>query len=62
SMLNLDWVKNQIDQKKIKIQHEIVNDIVVLTAPTKELQKFILKYADDTAAFEIPSEGWNRIK
>lgn len=62
SLLSLDWLKKQIEQKKVTIPHEEVNGIIVLTAPTKELQKFILKYANDTAAFEIPTEGMKRIK
>jgi hypothetical protein len=62
STLNLDWLKNQIAQKKIKIGHKQLDDRMVLTASTKELQKFILKYANDTAAFEKPDKGLNRIK
>ena len=61
STLNIDWMIKQIDQKKINIKHERFDDRMVLTASTKELQKFILKYAEDTVAFE-ELEGMKRIK
>jgi hypothetical protein len=62
SMLNLDWMKKQIELKKIKIPYHESNGIIVLTGPTKQLQSFVLKYAADTAAFEIPTEGMKRVK
>lgn len=62
SMLNLDWVKRQIELKKLKIPYTESNGIIVLTGPIKQIQKFLLQYADDTAAFEIPTEGMKRIK
>ena len=33
------------------VKHEIVDDRLILTASTKELQAFVLKYADDTRVF-----------
>ncbi|MFB3895611.1 MAG: hypothetical protein ACE14V_04835 [bacterium] len=62
SMLNLDWTKKLIEQKKIKIPYTESNGIIVLTGPSKQLQKFVLQYADDTEAFEIPTDGMKRIK
>ena len=62
SVLNLDWMKKQIEQKKIKIPYHESDGVIVLTGPTKELQQFVLKYAADTVAFEIPTEGMKRIK
>jgi hypothetical protein len=62
SMLNLDWMKKQFELKKIKIPYHESDGVIVLTGSTKQLQKFVLKYADDTAAFEIPTEGMKRIK
>jgi hypothetical protein len=62
SLLNLDWMKKQIEQNKIKIPYHESDGIIVLTGPTKEIQNFILKYANDTMAFEIPTEGMKRIK
>lgn len=62
SMLNLDWMKKQIELKKIKIPYHESDGIIVLTGPTKQIQNFVLKYASDTAAFEIPTGGMKRIK
>jgi hypothetical protein len=62
SLLNLDWMKKQIELKKINIPYHESDGIIVLIGPTKQLQNFVLKYASDTAAFEIPTEGIKRIK
>ena len=56
AMLNPDWLKDMIARKKLKIAHERLHDWIVLTASTKELQKFILKYAEDVNAFPDPAE------
>lgn len=62
SELNLDWMKKQIELKKINIPYHEVNGVIVLTGPTKQLQKFVLKYANDTAVFPKSEEGLKRIK
>ncbi len=57
--LNPDWVKERIAAKKVTIAHVLVPErpfgdsrsSIVLTAPTKELQKLVLKYARNTKAF-----------
>ena len=54
--LDGDWLKNMINKKKIKIGHEWLDQTIILTAPTKDLQKFVLKYAEDSKAFSIKSE------
>ena len=33
------------------VKHEIVDERLILTASTKELQAFVLKYADDSRVF-----------
>ncbi len=55
AMLNPDWLEDMIARKKLKIAHERLDDRIVLTASTKELQKFILKYAEDMNAFRDPA-------
>ena len=42
AMLEHDWLKKMIDQKKLKIKHERLGDQILLTASTKGLQKFVL--------------------
>lgn len=51
-----DYLKELFEQRKIRIKHEYSedNETYVLTAPTNELQAFILKYADDPKAFIEP--------
>jgi len=56
-----DWLEEMIDGNKVEIAHVRLEDRVVLTAPTKELQKLVLKYAEDTDAFPEPDE-FHRVK
>ena len=56
SMLNNEWVKDMIDQGKEKIAHERLEDTIVLTAATADLQQFVVKYAEDDKAFPEPGE------
>lgn len=54
SQLDGSYVKSLIDEKKIRISHETgsyYNDIVI-TASTKELQQYLLKYGDEPSAYE----------
>ena len=46
-----EWLEEMIDEKKVNIAHVRLEDRIILTAPTEELQKFVLKYAEDTDAF-----------
>lgn len=54
--LNFDWLKKLREEKKLTIRHEVMNDMVVLTAPTKDLQEFLRKNANNTDAFQKPTE------
>ncbi len=56
-----EWLERMIDGNKVNIAHVRLEDRVVLTAPTEELQKFVLKYAEDTDAFP-ETEELNRKK
>lgn len=48
-----DFLKTLFEQQKIRLKHErLSNDNIVLTAPTEELQKFVLKYADEPKAYQ----------
>ena len=50
--LDHTWLWGMISDKKLKISHELVNvNEVVLTAPTKDLQAFVKKYAGNKEAF-----------
>lgn len=47
-----DFVKDLFEQRKIRIRHETGSDgQIILSAQTKELQKFLMKYGNDPKAF-----------
>ena len=52
------WLTNDEDMEKLlkeepnAVKHTFIEDKLILTAPTKELQDFILKYADDKRVFK----------
>ncbi len=51
-MFDYEFVENLFKQQKIRLKHETLTDgTIVLTAPTEDLQKFVVKYANDPAAF-----------
>ena len=50
--LDESFLKNLIKDKKIRISHEITDDeSFVVTAPTEELQQYIIKYGDTPEAY-----------
>ena len=52
SQLDGSYVKSLIDEKKIRINHETdADDNTVITASTKELQQYLLKYGDEPSAY-----------
>lgn len=52
SQLDEGFVTKLIDEKKIRISHETdADDNTVITASTKELQQYLLKYGDEPSAY-----------
>lgn len=49
---NPEWLGSLIQRNKIRIHHEKTEEMVLLTAKPKELQKFVLKYVNSEEAFE----------
>jgi hypothetical protein len=58
---NEEWLRDMFTNNRIKISHEIILDedpksaddgLYLLTASTAELQKFVAKYGNDTAAYD----------
>lgn len=47
-----EWLEELVRQNKIRIHHEDNNDFILLTAKTKELQKFVTKYVNSEEAFK----------
>jgi hypothetical protein len=61
AMLNQDWLDSKIQQRELEISHTVVDGEMVLTAPTADLQRLVVKYAEDEGAF--PGSGeWLRKK
>ena len=52
------WSTNDEEMEKLlkeepnAVKHTFIEDRLILTAPTKELQNFVLKYADDKRVFK----------
>lgn len=65
--LNYDWLTKLLNQMPREIRHILVSDQprgeggsrVVLTASTPELQRFVLRYLQDTNAWNARSR-WKR--
>ncbi|MDX1672947.1 MAG: hypothetical protein R3211_11455, partial [Balneolaceae bacterium] len=53
-MFNSNWIIEMIENEKVRIKHEKAADMVLLTASTSELQKFILKYVEEPKAYSEP--------
>ncbi len=49
---DLDWLQKSIEENKVSIKHERRDDMIVLTASTKELQEFVLKHWEEAFRFE----------
>ena len=49
-----DFFVKLIEQNKIRISHVDLNGRQLITAETDELQKFAIKYADESQAFQKP--------
>jgi len=56
SFLEHDWLEKLLEKKPGAIRHEKVNGGIVLTAPPKELQKFLLKHLKTEDAFSDGSK------
>jgi len=55
AMMDNDWLQAKLSRKELTIPHEVIEDGVVLTASTKQLQEFVLKHAVDPQAFSKPT-------
>ena len=47
------WLEDILGQDKEQIKHEQLKGSILLTASAKELQQFVLKYAEDEEAFDL---------
>lgn len=66
---NEEWMQSLFDQNRIKISHEVIDEMpkeedkmYILTASTEELQKFVVKYGSEDAAFDDSNTVWLTLK
>ncbi|MAO66493.1 MAG: hypothetical protein CL666_15995 [Balneola sp.] len=48
------WIEDQIRDHKVRIKHEALEEGILITASTEELQQFIKKYGTVTEAYRDP--------
>jgi len=61
SQLDGSYVKSLIDEKKIRISHETdADDNTIITASTKELQQYLLKYGDEPSAYRSEKTAFKK--
>jgi len=60
--LDEDWLEKALQSGEVKIAYAQAEDGIVVTAPTKELQQLVLKYAEDEKAFPPPEDILHRLK
>jgi len=51
---DVDYLEELLENGKIRIRHVRPDDNIILTASTKELQEFFIKYSEDEDAFNDP--------
>jgi len=54
SLFKSSWIKEQIEDNRVRIKHEKTEEGVLITASTKELQRFVERYGETDEAFEDP--------
>jgi hypothetical protein len=51
-LFDYSWLENNLEDGKVDIKHETRDDLIVLTASTEALQKFVAKYAEVAFPYE----------
>src|SRR5262249_4707669 len=62
AMLDPDRLRDAVKDGKFKIAYEVVENGIVLTAPTEDLQKSFLKYGEDETAYRKPRKVRRKLK
>jgi len=52
SQLKEEYLKDLIKQKRVRIKHEDIDGSYIITAPTEELQQYVLKYGRVPEAYD----------
>lgn len=54
SLFKSSWIREQIEDNRVRIKHEKTEEGVLITASTNELQHFVERYGETDEAFEDP--------
>jgi hypothetical protein len=54
SLFKSSWIREQIEDNRVRIKHEKTEEGVLITASTNELQRFVERYGETEEAFEDP--------
>ncbi len=54
SLFKSSWIREQIEDNRVRIKHEKTEEGVLITASTNELQRFVERYGETDEAFEDP--------
>jgi hypothetical protein len=52
AFFDLEWLQDNLEQKKVHIEHARKDEVFVLTAPTEKLQEFALEHVEEAFPFE----------
>ncbi|NIA15744.1 MAG: hypothetical protein GWP08_16895 [Nitrospiraceae bacterium] len=52
AMLDYDWLKEALAQKKVRLDYTLEDDRLLLTASTSKLRRFVKKYAGNDETFD----------
>jgi hypothetical protein len=55
-----DYLEDLIEKNRIRISHVWLDDFLLLTASTRDLQKFVIKYADEENAL-LDADSYERL-
>lgn len=58
---NPEFVEKLLIERRIRIKHEQTEDKFLLTAPTSDLQEFVIKYMNEPEAF-LEGSGFKKIE
>lgn len=54
-----DWLRDHLAENPSALRHERIGSEIVITAPTREIQEFLLRHRMDNGAF-IAGKPWRR--
>ena len=55
TLMDYSWLENTLTDSSTNLSYERIDDAIILTAKTKDLQAFFLKYANNAQAFKDTS-------